>query len=60
MTCRSHAAEHVYPSSEDETDGPLAQFRAWSRVASYALEITTAVLPALVDDLRRRLRDWDT
>jgi hypothetical protein len=58
---RSPAAEQVYPSSEDEADDPLAQFRAWRRrVASYALKITTGVLPAQVDDLLRRLRDGDT
>jgi hypothetical protein len=59
-TC-SPAVEQAYPAVEDEADDPLAQFREWRRrVASYSLEIRTGVLPALVDDLLRRLRDGDT
>jgi hypothetical protein len=55
------AAEQAHASMEEETDDPLAQFRAWRRrVASYALKIRTGVLPVQVDDLLGRLRDGDT
>jgi hypothetical protein len=57
----SPATEQVRRSLERGADDPLAQFKAWRRrVASYALNIETGVLPTQVDDLLRRLRDGVT